>query len=124
MIFIIAINLFIIIPLLVVLKKQIKQIKKSFFSKFKEADGVVVDIKEFRGSDSTTYSSIIEFQVNGQPYRYVEKVSNSSTEKIGKKIKIKYNPYDPTDCVKKYCFDYIDVIIILIVFLIVVNLSF
>ena len=123
---IIGIILDVLLALLLIscIKKQFRQIKKSFFSNFKEVEGIVVDIKEHKGSGSTTYSSIIEFFVNGQPYRYVEKVSDVSTEKIGTKIKIKYNPYDPTDCVKKYCFDYVGPIIIIAIFIVVLGFIF
>lgn len=58
-----------------------------------------------------TFSSIIEYEVNGNKYRLVRDVSSSFKQKLGKKIRVMYNPNIPTDSIIKNDFSAIVVII-------------
>lgn len=93
--------------------------KKVYFSGFEETTGTLVDYKTHTHMDSydNTYSKIIEFEVDGKRYRHVQKASSNIRSKIGKQIKIRYNPEDPTDNVMKHEFTGWVFIIVGIVFI-------
>lgn len=91
--------------------------KKVYFSGFQETTGTLVDYKIHSHIDNNTYSKIIEFEVDGQKYRHVQKASSNIISIIGKKIKIRYNPENPTDNVMKHEFTGWVFIIVGIVFI-------
>ena len=86
-------SLVIVVGLYNILKYYIKRTNVNY----KETIGTVVDYKMRSDSESTTYSSIIEYEVNGSIYRCVEKSSSSFRKRLGKKVKLLYNINNPTD---------------------------
>ena len=91
------------------------------FKGYAETIGYLVDHKESYGSDSTTYAPIIEYEVDGKKYRYVDKVYYSFRSTIGKKYKIMYNPSNPVESVKKHNFSILIFPIIALALLIIIN---
>lgn len=57
--------------------------------------GEVVDSSSHRNDGSTTYSPIVQYEVNDQSYRVVSSISSSSYPRIGEKREIAYNPVRP-----------------------------
>ncbi|QQS18043.1 DUF3592 domain-containing protein [Candidatus Saccharibacteria bacterium] len=57
--------------------------------------GEVVDSSSHRNDGSTTYSPIVQYEVNGQSYRVASSISSSSYPRIGEKREIAYNPVRP-----------------------------
>lgn len=97
--------------------KQYKHYKKKNLDGFQETTGYVVDYKRNERYNieydrlQVTFSSIIEYEVNGNKYRLVRDVSSSFKQKLGKKIRVMYNPNIPTDSIIKNDFSAIVVII-------------
>lgn len=105
----------------------IKDFKKAHTPGFKEVIGTVVDYKRRESTDSdghisVSYSSIIEFEVNGVAYRHVRSSSSSWKQPLGKEVYIMYNPEDPTDNIVKNDFTGLVFVGIGFIFLIIVIL--
>ena len=81
------------------LYRILKYYIKKFTGNYQEVTGTIVDYKTRQHNDSTTYSSIIEYEVNGYLYRYVENSSSNIKKRLGKKIKLLYNINNPVDSV-------------------------
>ena len=81
------------------LYRILKYYIKKFTGNYQEVTGTIVDYKTRQRNDSTTYSSIIEYEVNGYLYRYVENSSSNIKKRLGKKIKLLYNINNPVDSV-------------------------
>ena len=70
-----------------------------------KTDSTVIDFAEVRvhdtrhGGYSILYSEIVEYTVNGQTYTAQNTAASSSPKSNGSKIKIKYNPDNPEECV-------------------------
>ena len=77
----------------------IKYYIKKFTGNYQEVKGTIVDYKLRSHNSSTTYSSIIEYEVNGYLYRYVENSSSNIKKRLGKKIKLLYNINNPVDSI-------------------------
>lgn len=60
-------------------------------------EGKVVDSKMKRGSKSTTYSSIVEYTVDGTAYRVTSNMGSSSMPSIGSAEEVAYNPSNIAD---------------------------
>ena len=74
-------------------------------SSYVKTDATVIDFAEVRslnhdrGYSTIYYSEIVEYTVNGQTYTAQNTAASSSPKSNGSKIKIKYNPDNPEECV-------------------------
>ena len=60
--------------------------------------GIIVDIEEYYDSidDSNSYTTYIDYEVNGTKYEHVQYGSYNSSMKINDEIVVYYDPEDPT----------------------------
>lgn len=72
---------------------------KIIFCGYKETEGYIVDYSktESSGVDDTCINNIIEFIVEDNIYRCIDNSGN--VRKLNSKVKVFYNPKDPTQCV-------------------------
>lgn len=64
---------------------------------WENVSGQVVETSERRGDDSTLYTAIVEYRVDGQAYRVASNVSSSWQPTMGDSRKVTYNPAKPSE---------------------------
>lgn len=60
-------------------------------------EGVVIQMEESRTDGNTTYSPVIEFQVNGQSYTFENNISSNPPQyEVGDRVAVRYDREDPS----------------------------
>lgn len=66
-------------------------------SSWERTQGTVVSVSRNVGSDSVTYTPVVEYGVNGKDYTVQSNFSSSSRPAIGSSSEVAYNPNNPAD---------------------------
>ena len=86
-----------------VFANKITYFGKEEYKKFVETTATVVEIEEceITDEDGTTYGerNVLEYEVNDRKYHITEKSCSTIGKKIGKTMKVKYNPRNPEDAI-------------------------